>query len=291
MNDLSNGHPDQSAGVLLITIWEFGEAGGPLLIAPLSEVFGRYPVINAANVVFITATILAALSESTTLFIVSRALTGLAVASNVLNPAIVGDIFIPEQQGSAMSIITLAPLIGGAVGPAISGTIAQSFGWRYVLWMSAILAGACELVFLTCFRETYKVAILQRRAAKLRKETGNASLRSPFDGPTKSSFKSFRDSIMRPAVVFFSSGILQAISLFGSVVFTYYYIMSTTLADILEELYDMPPALIGSAFIAFSMCIFGCPKVVLLTFSRYWVYSQRPHMQLHFRQNLHQASS
>lgn len=250
--DLSDGHSSKSASVLLVTIWELGEAAGPLFIAPLSEVLGRYPIFNIANVLFIGMTVLAALCQDTSLFITARALTGVAVASNVLNPAIIGDMFIPEQRGSPMSIVMLAPLIGGAAGPAIAGAIAENLGWRQVLWMSVILASVCELAFLTCFRETYKVAILKRRASHLRKETGNSSLRTVFDSSDEKSSEKFRDSIMRPIVVFFGSGVLQIMSLFGSLVFSYFYVMSTTLPDILQGIYGLSPALTGSAFVCFS---------------------------------------
>ena len=88
------------AAVLLVTIWELGEAAGPLLIAPLSEVYGRWPVLNAANALFIASTIIAALSPSTSLLIFARFLTGTAVATNVLNPAVIGDMFPPDQRGT-----------------------------------------------------------------------------------------------------------------------------------------------------------------------------------------------
>jgi MFS family permease len=253
VDDLSEGEGDRkSASVLLVTIWELGEAAGPLFFAPLSEVFGRYPVMNTANVLFIAATILAALCQNTPLFIAARALTGLTVASNVLNPAIVGDMFPSEQRGSAMSLITLAPLIGGACGPAISGAIAQSIGWRQVLWMSAGLAGTCEVLFLTCFRETYKVPILRRKAAKLRVETGNAFLKSAFDTGDKQSWGKLWEGVMRPASVLFGSGVLMAISVFGSVVFSFFYIMSVTLPDILENIYGLSPAVTGASMMSFS---------------------------------------
>ncbi|KIW22889.1 uncharacterized protein PV07_11137 [Cladophialophora immunda] len=252
-----DGTSSKSASVLLVTIWEFGEAFGPLVLAPLSESFGRYPVFNVANVLFISATVLAALCQSTPLFIAARALTGVAVASNVLNPAIVGDMFVSEQRGSAMSFIMLAPLLGGAIGPAIAGAIAETLGWRQVLWVGVTLASACEVAFLTCFRETYKVAILNRRVARLRKETGNLALRTAVDvddaeANVKRSTKLW-DSVLRPFVVFFDSGVLQAMSLFGSLVFTYFYVMSTTLPDILEGIYGLSPALTGSMFISFSV--------------------------------------
>jgi len=252
-----DGTSSKSASVLLVTIWELGEIFGALVVAPLSESFGRYPVFNIANVLFIATNVLAALCQSTPLFIAARALTGVAVASNVLNPAIVGDMFVDEERGSAMSIIMLAPLLGGSIGPAISGAIAENIGWRYVLWMSVILACVCELIFLTCFRETYAVAILKRRAERMRKETGNTALRTPYDvdnpaTPDKAS-KRFWDSVLRPFVVFFDSGVLQVMSLFGSLNFTFFYIMSTTLPDILGNIYGLSPALIGSAFVTFSV--------------------------------------
>ncbi|KFA74333.1 hypothetical protein S40288_03702 [Stachybotrys chartarum IBT 40288] len=244
--DLSGASAGQSYSVLLITIWELGEAAGPLLIGPLSEAFGRYPVMNAGNVLFISATVLAALSPSINTFIAARALTGLAVTANVLNPAVVGDIFPPEKRGSAMSVIQLAPLIGGAIGPAISGAVAQSVGWRSVLWISASLAAACEAVFLTFFRETYKVQLQRRRRAKSLCKHGGGP-----DGAWRG--RLLFDSIRRPARVLASSGVLMALTLFGSVMFAHYYVMSVTLPQILQDNYGLSPVLTGSALISFSI--------------------------------------
>jgi MFS family permease len=254
--DLSDGHPSKSSSVLLVTIWELGEAAGPLFIAPLSEVFGRYPLMNGATCLFIIATVLAALSESVPLFIAARALTGLAVASNVLNPAIVGDMFVSEERGGAMSLIMLAPLTGGAVGPAVAGWVAERLGWRYVIWIGAGLAAVCEVLFLTCFQETYDMTILKKRAARLRKETGNKSLKTVYDfegNRNATELRKLGDAVLRPFLVLFDSGVLQSLSLFGSISFAYFYVMSTTLPDILEDIYHLSPAQIGISFISFSM--------------------------------------
>lgn len=267
VDDLEDGHASKSASVLLVTIWELGEAAGPLLIAPLSEVLGRYPVMNAANCLFIAATVLSALCQSAPLLIAARALTGLAVASNVLNPAIVGDMFVSDQRGSPMSIIMLAPLLGGAVGPAISGAIAQTAGWRVVLWMSAALATACEVLFLFCFRETYKVPILKKRAARRRVEEpalstgyisglagGSAEPAQTHEGKVRDTQASRKlwESIMRPAVILAGSGVLATLSLFGAVVFSHFYIMSVSLPLILQDIYGLSPAATGSSFLCFS---------------------------------------
>jgi MFS family permease len=158
-----------------------------------------------------------------------------------------------------MSMMILAPILGGAIGPAIAGAITETIGWRNVLWMSIILATTSEVIFLTCLRETYSVTILSRRVARVREETGDMSLRSAIDisndNPETDEKGSRRvwDAVLRPFVVFFDSHVLQAISLFGSVMFTYFYIMSTTLPDILSGIYGLSPALTGTSFIIFSM--------------------------------------
>lgn len=238
---------------MLVTIWELGEAAGPLLIAPLSELYGRYPVFNVANALFIITLVIAGLSESSSALIFARFLTGLAVAGNTLNPAIVGDMFKPESRGSPMSLMMFAPLLGGAIGPAISGAIVQSATWRHIMWMSLALAGAAELAFLFLFKETYKVRILQKRAAKLRQETQDDKYKTVFDGEADKAGSAFWNSIVRPFKVFFGSSILQLMSLYGSVIFSFFYIMSTTLPDILQDVYGFDSALTGTCFITFSV--------------------------------------
>ncbi|KAL2751873.1 hypothetical protein ACRALDRAFT_2023403 [Sodiomyces alcalophilus JCM 7366] len=271
--ELNQGHADPSASALLVTIWELGEAGGPLLIAPLSEIHGRYRVLNTANLLFIAATILTATAGSSVLFITSRFLTGLAVASNVLNPAIIGDLFEPDQRGSAMSLVMLAPLIGGAVGPAVSGAIAQTLGWRQVLWVGVGLAVGCEVLFLTCFRETYKVAILRRRVETLRREGREDVFLAPSvgGGGGVEGVVGLWHSVRRPVEVLFGSGVLMALSLYGSVCFSFFYTMSVTLADILHDVYGFSPALTGSAFMTFSVGSFVAVGVCNFYLDRIYV--------------------
>ncbi|KAK1051052.1 hypothetical protein LTR74_016880 [Friedmanniomyces endolithicus] len=257
LDHASGRESSSAASVLLVTIWELGEAAGPLLIAPMSEVYGRYPVFNLANGLFIACTVLGALSQSTTLLISARFLTGCAVAGNVLNPAIIGDMFPTKSRGSPMSVIMLAPLLGGAVGPAVAGLVAQTTGWREIIWISVGLATVAEILSLVLLRETYKPAILRRRAHKLgivaRRETKSDDTEALIDPETMHPEVSIWKSIKRPAAVFASSVVLQMLSLYGAVIFAFYYVVSTTLPGILETIYTFPPTLIGASFLSFTL--------------------------------------
>ncbi|KAK3505501.1 major facilitator superfamily domain-containing protein [Neurospora crassa] len=253
----------KSASVLLVTIWELGEAAGPLLIAPLSELFGRYPTLNITNLLLILFTILTATATSVPTLILSRCLTGMAVASNVLNPAIVGDMFPSDQRGSAMSLIFIAPLIGGAVGPAISSAVAESVGWRKVVWGVVGLSTICEILFLCLFKETYKVAIVRRRVMREKHSSSRLAANAHVDMSTgnlkrgrksqREEWRKLRDSVLRPFLVVFGSGLLMALSLLGSVTFSYFYVVSVTLPEILEDKYGLSGAVKGLCFMGFTV--------------------------------------
>lgn len=255
------GHENKQASVLFVTIWELGEAAGPLFIGPLSERYGRYPVFNVANALFICGIVMTALAQDVGVVIFARFLTGCAVASNVLGPAVVGDILPSESRGKGMSAVMLAPLLGGAVGPAIAGAIAETSGWRAILWMAALLAGTCELAFLTLFRETYRIPILRRKAALLREETGDKSLRTEYDAEDKSWGSELLKAIIRPVSVLTSSGILAFMSLWGGLIFSFYYVMVTTLPDILENYYGFDAAMTGTAFLSFSESLLSSKQI------------------------------
>lgn len=245
------GHKDKSAAVIFVTIWELGEAAGPLLIAPLSELFGRWPLYNVCNLILIAGIVMTAWSQSIEMLIFSRFLCGCAVAGNVLNPAVVADIWPSKSRGKAMSAVMLAPLLGGAIGPAVAGALAKETGWREVMWLACGLAGVCELLYLTLFKETYKVAILRRRAARLRNETGNNFLRTEFDEEGSKS-NTAMNSMIRPFIVISGSFVLQIFSLWGALIFSFFYVMSTTLPDFLADVYGFDEAQRGVAFLSFS---------------------------------------
>ena len=246
------GHKDKSATVIFVTIWELGEAAGPLFIAPLSELYGRWPLYNACNLLLIVGIVMTALSQDIEMLIFARFVSGCAVASNVLNPAVVGDIWPSQSRGKAMSAVMLAPLLGGAVGPTVAGALAKKTGWREVMWLACGIAGVCELVYLAFFRETYKVVILRKRAARLREETSNHLLRTDFDEGNTGKLRTTLNAMARPIIVISGSFVLQILSLWGALIFSFFYIMSTTLPDFLADVYGFDEAERGVAFLSFS---------------------------------------
>ncbi|OAQ99371.1 hypothetical protein LLEC1_06074 [Akanthomyces lecanii] len=153
--------------------------------------------------------------------------------------------FVPEQRGTAMSMILFAPLLGSSLGPAFSGAAIETLSWRVIILVSVVLAAVCYSISFVFFRETYKPAILRRRAAKLRA----ASPASDMDKPVvKHTYRSLWLSIARPATVLASSGVLIAISFYIAIIFSHFYVAAITMPRIIEDIYHLSPTAAGLSF-------------------------------------------
>ena len=235
--------------ILLVTIWELGEAVGPLLTAPLSEIYGRKLVYNCANILFVITSIIGGFSTNLSMLVAFRFLNGMAVASIVLNPGIVGDMFVQEERGGALSWMGLPPLLGTALGPVIGGFLTQARGWRWAFWLSAILSGSCEVCFLLVFRESYKVLILRRKAARLRKESGNAYLKCAYESSDTNRLAILKRAVVRPGQMLIQSNILLLLAIYGAMIYGYLYLVSTTLTGIFEAKYQFSQSSAGLAYL------------------------------------------
>ena len=119
---------DPLESTILVSIWELGEVFGPLIVAPLSELYGRLPVYHVSNILFVLSSAAAAESPNISLLIVCRFLLGLTVASTTLNSCIVGDMFKEESRGRALALMGMTSAIAPVLGPAVGGYISEYLG-------------------------------------------------------------------------------------------------------------------------------------------------------------------
>lgn len=120
------------------------------------------------------------------------------------------------------------------------------------MWLCVALAGLMEVLFLTLFRETYPPTILKRRASQKRKETGDISYISRYEVVDGSESSTLRQSMLRPAQIAWSSTMLQCLSLWGGVMFAFFYVNSTSLPEILEVKYGFSASKRGLSYLAWS---------------------------------------
>ncbi len=184
------------------------------------------------------------------MLIAMRFLLGLSVASTVINPCIVGDMFREQHRGRALAIMGMIPFIAPVVGPSIGGVISDKLGWRWTFWLIAIIAGPLQILFFITYRETYRVRILQVKAAHLRKKTGNPNLKSIYEherGNTPPSVL-IRRTIMRPLKLLTFSPAVSLVSLVGALGMGQVYVVMTTLPEVYENRYHFQKNIVGLTY-------------------------------------------
>jgi MFS transporter, DHA1 family, multidrug resistance protein len=130
---------------LTLTAYIFAIALAQLVLGPLSDRFGRRPVLLAGLVLFVVASLACALATSIELLIALRVLqaTG-GCAGLVLGRAIVRDLFDQETSASMLGYITMAMVLAPMMAPTMGGFLDDWFGWQAGFVVSAV-AGALIL--------------------------------------------------------------------------------------------------------------------------------------------------
>jgi len=92
----------------------------------------------------------------------------------------VSDVFAPHQIQEPMMLYTLAPFIGPVLGPAIGGFINDFADWRWSFYV-LIIWTFVMLISVIFVPETFHPVLLAKKAAAMRKSTGNESYHSPSE--------------------------------------------------------------------------------------------------------------
>lgn len=140
---------------LTLSLFLIGFAFAQLVYGPLSDRFGRRPVILGGLLLFVGATILCAHARSIEELILARILQAMgACAGPVLARAVVRDLWRREDAARVLSIMAGAMAVAPAIAPVVGGWLLLVSDWRAIFWA---LAGFVALLLAMCvagLRET-----------------------------------------------------------------------------------------------------------------------------------------
>jgi DHA1 family bicyclomycin/chloramphenicol resistance-like MFS transporter len=116
---------------LTLSVFLYGFAVCQLVYGPLSDRFGRRPVLLAGVSLYVAASFACVFATSIEALIMGRFVQGMtACAGPVLGRAIVRDVYGPARSAKAMAFIGMALAVSPAVAPIIGGYMQTWFGWR-----------------------------------------------------------------------------------------------------------------------------------------------------------------
>jgi DHA1 family bicyclomycin/chloramphenicol resistance-like MFS transporter len=106
-----------------------------LFIGPLSDKFGRRPIILGGLFLFLLATLGCIYAPTAESFLIFRMLQAVIAVAMVLTRAVVRDIAPQDEAASLMGYITMGMAVVPMLGPAVGGIFAQWFGWQSNFWI------------------------------------------------------------------------------------------------------------------------------------------------------------
>ncbi|MBS0559089.1 MAG: multidrug effflux MFS transporter [Proteobacteria bacterium] len=140
---------------LTITLYLTGLAIGQLIHGPLSDRFGRRPVLLVALAAYTLAGVAAILAQNIAMLILARIVQALrGCAGLVLGRAVIRDVLPAKEAASQLALVNLVMSLSPAGAPLIGGYLTVLFGWRAIFVLLAAVGAATLIAALLGLPET-----------------------------------------------------------------------------------------------------------------------------------------
>lgn len=234
-----------------VSLFVLGFAIGPLLWAPLSELYGRQVLFFTTYAMLTAFNAGAAGSQNIQTLIILRFFAGAFGSSPLTNAGgVIADMFTADQRGLAMSVFAAAPFLGPTIGPIVGGFLGETEGWRWVEGLMAIFTGVVWIVGALTIPETYSPVILRRRAAKMSQMTGKVyKSKMEVDNGAKTIGAEFKTALSRPWLLLFREPIVLLLSIYMAIIYGTLYMMFAAFPIVYQEDRGWSPGIGGLAFI------------------------------------------
>lgn len=141
---------------------------GQLLWGPLSDYYGRNPVLYGCLFTFEAFTIGCIFANSIASLIILRTIEGFIVGCCITSvQAVISDVFAPEVRGAALSYFLGPMLIGPIIAPLVGGILAEEFSWRADFVLLAVMALPITLFTFIFTPETHHWYVVKHRSAQI----------------------------------------------------------------------------------------------------------------------------
>ncbi|MFH0297360.1 multidrug effflux MFS transporter [Bradyrhizobium sp. 31Argb] len=135
---------DISIAQMTVSLFMVGIACSQLIMGPLSDKFGRRPVLLAGLGLMVVAGIGSIFAETLPQLIAARFFQALGGASGmVVSRAIIRDLYSRDRVGAMISLVIAVMMIAQMLSPLTGGLLETAFGWRAIFY--AITAGALSV--------------------------------------------------------------------------------------------------------------------------------------------------
>ncbi|KAB8069766.1 MFS general substrate transporter [Aspergillus leporis] len=234
--------------VLPTSLYMAGFAIGPLMFGPLSERFGRRPILVATFAIYNIFTMACALAPTFPALLVFRFLCGLGgSAPNAVLGGLFSDIYNdPHQRGMVMSIFMFATTFPPLLGPIISGFV-SAVSWRWTFWAGFIIGGV-GFPLVLAIPETYMPVLLRAHEQALSKYYIDSEATKSCLSERRSADSTVR-ILCRPFSMIAQEPIVFCCSMYLALIYSLLYLFFQAYPLVFQGLYGVSPGVAGLAFL------------------------------------------
>ncbi|GAA5878375.1 hypothetical protein JCM1840_001396 [Sporobolomyces johnsonii] len=209
---------------LSVTVFVVGFGLGPLVLSPLSEMYGRRIIYVTSMFLFFIFTLPECITDSIAVLMVFRFIAGCMASGVMCNAAgSIGDLWAVNSRGNKMAVFSSILFASPCLGPLVGGFVTDTVGWRWMWWVLFIFSGCSWAICSVFLRETYAPALLRWRAQKLRKETGDASIMTEQERLGRPLSDVVRETLLRPLVMLTTEPIMTFFSAYLCLIYALLY--------------------------------------------------------------------
>lgn len=265
----------QSVSSLGLGLYVLGYGFGPLFLGPISEIpaIGRNPPYMVSFLLFVIISIPTALVNDVPGFMFLRFLQGIFGSPCIATTgASLGDITNLFSLPYLMMGWAMAGFVGPALGPIIAGFSVVAEDWHWSMWELLWASGPSFMIFLLFLPETSTPTILYRRAHRLRKLTGNQSLKSESEiaqsqlSPSQIAYDAlvipWKINALDPAILF--------TSVYTGLVYAIFYSFFEVFPLVYIDIYSMNLGQMGLVFLSITIGV-AIAGIFLFIFLHFYV--------------------
>ncbi|CAD6899612.1 unnamed protein product [Tilletia controversa] len=200
--------------ILGISLYALGFSLPPLVLAPFSEALGRKTIYVITHFLWGMLFLGVGFAQNIETVLILRFLQGaFGSTGSTMVGGTISDLFRTAERGIPMALFAVAGIGATGLGPAWAGWTTQYLSWRWVQWISAAASSAFFVVFALTVSESRGSVLLARRAAKLRKQTGDPRYRARAEEERASMAVLIKTSLTRPLWLLVSEPVVAAFSI------------------------------------------------------------------------------
>ncbi|KAF2178637.1 MFS general substrate transporter [Zopfia rhizophila CBS 207.26] len=240
-----------------LSTYILGFAFGPMLLAPLSEHWGRNPIYMWSWLVLVILQIPAALANSMPTLIGIRFLQGFAGSAPLTNTGgTVADLWERDYSGAPMAIYGLSSTLGPPLALPITGYLAQYKGWRWLFWFFMAVLGTAWIIMVLTLPETRHTIILAQKTRRLRDQfsaLGHPSSSCIQNPPDEGLGHLFKVTLTRPIRFLFTEPITFSAAAYNGLIYGLVFLFNESFPLVFGRLHGFTHAQTSLTFLG--LCV------------------------------------